>query len=62
MSKTFKVSGRILRWKLQVYENGVFVKETDHVYRFKFLAQADVDNFTRMERTREKEMNLDCGE
>lgn len=61
MAKSFKVVGRIFRWKVLMFENDYFVKATNHVYRFKFLAQADADNFNKMERTREKEMNLDWG-
>lgn len=59
VSKTFMVKGRIFHWKVLMFENDCFVKATNHVYRFKFLAQADADFFTKMERIREQEARLD---
>lgn len=59
VNRTFKVAGRLFHWKLQVYENGTFIKETDHIYRFKYFAQSDVDYFTKMEKIRQMEINLD---
>ena len=62
MSKTFTVAGRIFRWKVCVYEDGKFLRETNHTYRFKPLAELDAANFNLMEQVREREINLDYGE
>jgi hypothetical protein len=62
VSSSFKVEGRILRWNVVCYIGDKSLGKTNHVYRFKFLAQADADHFNKIERTREKEMNLDYWE
>lgn len=62
VSKTFTVSGRIFRWKVCVYENGKFIRETNHTYRFRPLAELDAANFNLMEKVRQSEINLDCSE
>lgn len=59
MSSSFKVEGRVLRWKVVCYLGDKSLGETNHVYRFKYLAQSDANHFNKMERIREKEMNLD---